>query len=457
MRHLPTQHLRARTGHLRTLRSRLPSSFGPVTVALFALALLAGAAGVAASGAAAGDEGPRGALPWAKPEEVGIDPAGLEKLSAAMHKLVDDGQLAGVLTAVARHGKLVHWETYGKRDLASGKPVEDDTIFRIYSMTKPVVGVALMTLYDEGKFQLDDPVSKYIPQLGGLRVAVADGPDGMPELAAADHDMTVRELMSHTGGLTYGIFGRSQTDLLYQKANVLDRDQTLEQMADKLAELPLLHQPGTKWQYSVSVDMQGHLIEVLSGKKLGDFLQERVFGPLGMTDTSFWVPAEKVERFAALYVPDNEGTLQPQPDDEYLTPPTFESGGGGLVSTAHDYLRFAQMLLNGGELDGKRILKSETVASMSRNQLPEGVTELAPIYPGNLFGLDFAIVDQPNERTDHPRAKGEYWWYGIGGTWFGINPTEKLIVLGMIQNRGGRAAFQARIESKRIVYEALEE
>ncbi|HVS15366.1 MAG TPA: serine hydrolase domain-containing protein [Thermoanaerobaculia bacterium] len=445
---------------LRTPRPRRSTLLVPLATALVALVLfLAGPSGVAAQAgvAAAVDEGPRSALPWAEPEEVGIDPAGLEKLSAAMHKLVDDGQLAGVLTAVARKGKLVHWETYGQRDLASGKPVEDDTIFRIYSMTKPIVGVALMTLYDEGRFQLDDPVSKYIPQLGGLKVAVADGPEGTPELADAERDMTIRELMSHTGGLTYGIFGRSQTDILYQKANILDRDQTLEQMADKLAELPLLNPPGAKWQYSVSVDVQGYLIEVLSGKKLGEFLRERIFEPLGMTDTAFWVTPEKVERFATLYVPDNEGNLQPQPADEYLTPPTFESGGGGLVSTAHDYLRFAQMLLSGGELDGVRILKPESVALMSRNQLPEGVTELAPIYPGNLFGLDFAIVDQPSERTDHPKAKSEYWWYGIGGTWFGINPTEDLIVLGMIQSRGGRAAFQARTEGKRIVYEALQQ
>ncbi|HVS66770.1 MAG TPA: serine hydrolase domain-containing protein [Thermoanaerobaculia bacterium] len=421
-------------------------------VVVVALLLVSGFGGPAAAAAEDGGDAP---LPWAEPAEVGIDPVGLEKLSAAMHELVDQGQLAGVQFAIARRGKLVHFESYGKRDLASGAPVEDDTIFRIYSMTKPIAGVALMTLYDEGKFQLDDPVSKYIPELGGLRVAVADGPDGMPELADAERDMTIRDLMTHTGGLTYGIFGRSQVDLLYQKASVLDREQDLEQLVAKLAKLPLLFQPGTRWNYSVSVDVQGRLVEVLSGKPFDQFLRERIFEPLGLKDTAFHVPPEKADRLATLYVPNNEGVLQPQSNDDVLIPPKFHSGGGGLVSTAHDYLRFAQMLVNGGELDGKRILKPETVALMTRNHLPDGVTGVERIAPGNRFGLDFAVVTDPNPAMDHPRSKGEAWWFGVGGTWFGVHPEEELIVLGMIQLRGGRAPFTARSSSKRLAYEAL--
>jgi CubicO group peptidase (beta-lactamase class C family) len=271
----------------------------------------------------------------------------------------------------------------------------------------------------------------------------------------AHHEMTIRELMSHTGGFTYGIFGRAQVDLLYQKANILDRDQTLEQFVTKLSKLPLLFQPGARWNYSVSVDVQGRLVEVLSGKPFDVYLEERIFRPLGMTETGFWVDEKRADRFATLYVPDNAGKFQPQSPADYLTKPTFLSGGGGLVSTMHDYLRFAQMLANGGELDGVRILKPETVALMTTSQVPATITEIAPIYKGNLFGLDFAIVDTPNEATDHPKAKGEFWWYGIGGTWFGVNAKEDLVVVGMIQIRGGRAPGKARITSKRLAYEAL--
>ena len=267
--------------------------------------------------------------------------------------------------------------------------------------------------------------------------------------------MTIRELMSHTGGLTYGLFGRSQVDILYQRANVLDRNQTLEEFSKKIASLPLIAQPGTQWVYSVSVDIQGRLIEVLSGKSFEDFLEERIFEPLGMTDTGWWVPEDKLDRFATLYSPDREGKLLPQGNAEYLDEPKFKMGGGGLVSTAEDYLRFAQMLVNEGEFGGKRILKPETVKLMRTNQLPEGMTQTAAIYPGNVFGLDFSIVADPNPRTDHERAKGEFWWYGIGGTWMGIHPTEELIVIGMIQVRGGMPPNMARIGSKRLAYEAI--
>ncbi len=394
-------------------------------------------------------------LATAKPADVGMDPAGLEKLNAAMHGMVDGDQLAGVVTMVARKGKVVHFDAYGKRDLENGVPVEKDTIFRIYSMTKPIIGVALMTYYDEGRFTLDDPVSKFIPEFKGLKVAKEDGPDGMPVVEDADHPMTMRELMSHTAGLSYGLFSQSQVDTLYTKAGVItDPNQNLKDMIDKLAKIPLRQQPGSMWHYSVAVDVQGYILEVLAGKPLDEVLNERLFGPLGMKDTAFWVEPDKVDRFSHMYQ-SNNGKLAQVEFGQYLEEPKFLSGGGGLVSTATDYMRFALMLAGGGELDGVRILKPETVKLMHTDHLPENVTDMGPLYRGNRFGLDFSIVTDPNPATDHERAKGEYWWYGIGGTWFGINPVQDLVVVGMIQSRDFRASAGARFTSKRLAYEAI--
>jgi CubicO group peptidase (beta-lactamase class C family) len=396
-------------------------------------------------------------LAKAKPADVGMDPAGLEKLSGAMRQIVDDGELAGVVTMVARHGKVVHFEAYGKQDLEKDIPMAKDTIMRIYSMTKPIAGVALMTLYEEGKFELDDPVEKYIPQFKGLKVAKADGENGQPIVEDADHPMTIRELVSHTGGLTYGLFSRSQVDTMYVQANVLDINSSLEEMVDKLGKIPLRQQPGTEWHYSVSVDVQGYLVEVLTGQPFDEVLKERIFEPLGMKDTDFWVPKDKQNRFSPLYVPNREGKLEAQPGDEYLTKPALFSGGGGLVSTAEDYMRFAQMVLNGGELDGVRILKPETVKMMHSNQLPDNIPFINPMIgnPGNTFGIDFAIVEEPDGKADHALAKGEFWWYGVGGTWMGINPIQNTVVVGMIQLRGGGAPRKARFVSKRLAYEAI--
>ena len=435
--------------HAAQVRSSLALFIAPLLVLVSALV----AVPVLAQAAAPAADAQSRDLAMVKPEEVGMSSEGLAALKSAMRKMVDDGELAGVLTMVARHGKTVHYDEYGKRDLATGAPIEKDTIFRIYSMTKPVVGVALMTLYEEGKFQLDDPVEKYIPVLANLKVATGDGPDGTP-LVDADHPMTIRELMSHTGGLTYGIFSRTPVDLMYQNAEILDFDSTIKEMVDKLSKLPLMFQPGSRWQYSVSVDVQGYLIEVLSGKPLDQFLEERIYEPLGMTDTAFWVEPEKVSRFARLYVPDSAGQFTAQPDDEYLKKPAFLSGGGGLVSTAPDYIRFAEMLANQGEYGGARILKPETVALMRQNHLPESIPGIT-FFPNHQFGLDFAIVNKPDGKTESTRAKGEFYWFGVGGTWFGVHPEHDLVVLGMIQLRGGRAAGKARLLSKKLAYDAL--
>ena len=395
-------------------------------------------------------------LETVEPAAVGMSAEGLGKLSAAMQGFVDRGVLAGVVTVVARHGKVAHFEAYGKQDIASGVPMAKDTIFRIYSMTKPIAGVALMTFYEEGRFQLDDPVAKYIPEFADLKVAKAQGPDGQPVVEDAHHPMTIRELVSHTAGLTYGFFSRSQVDTLYVRANVLDRNSTLKDMVTKLGGIPLRQQPGSAWHYSVAVDVQGYLVEVLAGKPFDAVLKERIFDPLGMKDTGFWIKPEDEPRTATMYQ-QRGGALTVNPSREYFTKPALFSGGGGLVSTAMDYTRFSEMMLNGGELEGVRILKPETVELMHTNQLPEGIDFINPQIgnPGNTFGIDVAIVAAPDAETDHPLAKGEYWWYGAGGTWFGINPVQDLIVVGMIQKFGVPGPKEVRVTSKRLAYEAI--
>ena len=394
-------------------------------------------------------------LAKAEPAAVGLRAEGMEALSAAMGKLVADGELAGVVTAVARRGKLAHFEVVGKQDIESDTPLAEDSIFRIHSMSKPITGVALMTFFDEGRFTLDDPVSKFLPELKGLKVAVGEK-DGELLLEDADHEMTIRELVSHTAGLTYGFFSQTPVDMLYRQANILDNNSTLADMVGKLAKIPLWAQPGAKWQYSVAVDVQGRLVEVLAGKPFDQVLRERVFEPLGMNDTAFFVPKEKAGRLATLYRQAG-GRLAALPPGQAFQAPKLFSGGGGLYSTAMDYLRFCQMLLNGGELAGQRVLKPETVRLMHTNQLPESVPFISPAIgaPGNTFGIDFAIVAEPDGRTNHPRAKGEYWWYGIGGTWFGVHPGEDLAIVGMIQNMMGPGGRKARLQSKRLVYAAL--
>ena len=397
-------------------------------------------------------EGPRD-LARVAPEAVGMSSDRLARLDNAMQGLVDEGLLAGITTMISRHGKIAHFGTFGHRDIEAGSEMSEDVIFRIYSMTKPITGVALMILYEEGKFRLSDPVHRYIPEFEGLVVAKADGPNGQPITEPADHPMTIRELMAHTAGLSYGIFSQSQVDTLYNEANVLDNDSTLKDMIDKLSTIPLRQQPGSMWHYSVAVDVQGYLVEVLSGQRFDEFLNERLFGPLGMNDTAFHVAADKADRFAQVYTHDEDGNLAPQEGfggrRNYLEPPNFLSGGGGLVSTTMDYMRFSQMLLNGGELDGVRILAPSTVRLMHMNHLPRDVKEMSP---GAGFGLDFGVVLDPVAHDGI--SKGEYWWGGAAGTWFWIDPKEDLVFVGMIQHFGPRRP-DVRSLSRRLTYQAI--
>jgi CubicO group peptidase (beta-lactamase class C family) len=421
--------------------------------------------GTASAGPAAAAS-PVAGLPSARPEDVGMSSERLARLSTAMEQLVADKRLAGITTAVARHGKLASFGTFGHRDIEAGATMAPDTIFRIYSMSKPITGVALMILYEEGKFRLSDPVSRYIPEFANLQVAASSGP-GPLRLEKLSHPITIRELMSHTAGFSYGLFSQSPVDAMYVEKRVLAYDGTLRDMITRLAGIPLRQQPGTMWHYSVAVDVQGYLVEVLSGQTFDQFLQERVFTPLGMNDTGFYVPKEKAGRFAQIYAYGKDRSLLPpskfdessrigsaviEPEtvvDKYLKPPTFLSGGGGLVSTTSDYLRFAQMLLNGGELDGVRILSPLTVNLMRQNQLPRTVREMSP---GVGFGLDFAVVDDPVAADGISR--GEYYWGGAAGTWFWIDPAENLVFVGMIQQLGNDRP-DVRSLSRRLTYQSI--
>ncbi len=393
----------------------------------------------------------------ATPESVGMSSERLGKLHEAMQGLVEEGRLAGITTMIARHGRIADFRTYGYRDIEADDPMAEDDIFRIYSMSKPITGVALMMLYEEGKFRLSDPVRRYIPEFADLKVAASWGPEG-PVLEDADHAMTIRELMTHTAGLAYGIGDPHPADRLYASEGVLDSSGTLEDMIHKLAELPLRQQPGTRWSYSIAVDVQGYLVEVLSGQPFDEFLQEQIFDPLGMVDTGFHVPSEDHGRFAQVYGYDEDRALVAPPSSDapvgsrpFLDPATFFSGGGGLVSTTMDYMRFCQMLLNGGELDGVRLLSPTTVEMMSRNHLPREMGEYAP---GAGFGLDFSVVLDPVEAGSV--SAGEYSWGGAAGTWFWIDPVEDLIFVGMIQQFGGGRP-DVRSLSHRLTYGAITE
>ena len=406
-------------------------------------------------------------LETASPSEVGVSAERLERLErldAGMQRLVDEGKLAGVVTMLARHGKVVFVDAVGKQDVSAGTPMARDTIFRIYSMTKPITGVAMMMLHEEGKFRLGEPVSKYIPGFANLKVHVGDRADGSPRLEDADRSMTMAELMSHTGGLGYGLGASNHVDRLYREHGVLNADATLASMIDKLSNLPLLAQPGTRWFYSVGVDVQGYLIEQLSGQPFAEFLEERIFEPLGMVDTAFYVPEAKLDRVAGIYRDGEDGGLAKTDMGPTRTSmPAGPSGGGGLWGTADDYLRFAQMMLNGGELDGVRLLSPRTVELMQTNYVTDEARRTMVAggaghwssMPGQGFGLDFAIALDP-AATGEPYPKGVYYWGGAAGTWFWIDPVTDLTFVGMIQHLGPAAAHVQGI-SRNLVYQAVVE
>ena len=427
-------------------------------VPVFIVALLSGACTVA------GDTDPTSRateltrdLAVVAPESVGLATDRLERLESGMQAFVDDGKLAGVVTLAARHGKIAHFSAAGVKDVETGDPIETDSIFRIYSMTKPVTGVAMMILYEEGRWRLDDPVSNYIPGFADVEVYAGEDPNGEPRLEAPASPLTMRQVMTHSGGLSYG-FSDHHVDQRYQEADVFDRSSTLQDMADKLATMPLMVQPGSRWIYSISVDLQGHLVEHLSGQPLADFFHDRIFEPLGMTDTAFYVPEDKMARLAAVHTVGDGGTLGRAPDGGFglLDPdptvrPSLPLGGAGLFSTAEDYARFAQMLANGGELHGERILAPRTVKMMATSHLsPEAE---ATMTPGLGFGLDFAVVLDA-AAAGVPTPEESYYWSGAAGTWFWIDPVTDLVFVGMIQHQG-QAIGEIQGLSRNLIYQAI--
>ena len=382
-----------------------------------------------------------------------VDKASLDAVKADLQGRIDESKLSGAVVMVAQDGEVLMHEALGYQNVEDQIPMSTDTIFRIFSMTKPVTGTALMMLYDEGKFDLDDPVEKHLPELAGMEVMVSQNDDGSWETEPANHPMTVRELMSHTGGLLYTP-GLSQgpIDEAYAAAGIMDLyGTTLEDSIPALKDIPLAYQPGTQWVYSISVDVQGYMVEKLSGQKFDDFLQERIFGPLGMNDTAFYVKSEKADRLARQYFPAQDGTLNRTDTGAFLNPPKFISGGGGLTSTSSDYMKFAQMHLNKGELNGVRILSEEAVEIMRSNHLPEGVEGIGQLYPGNVFGVDFAIVDNPD--VFQGASKGTHWWWGIAGSWFWIDPVEDIVFIGMIQNSDILYSVQIHGAARSAIYQ----
>ena len=399
-----------------------------------------------------------------KPESVGFSSERLERLHALMQEAVDKKYQAGIVTILARHGKVVDYRTYGERDVASHAAMTKDTIFRDYSMTKPVTGVAMMILYEQGKWLPSDPISKFIPEFEHLKVYKGADGSGTPILVDPDHAPTMRELMTHTAGFTYGFFGDTPVDAMYQKEKVL-QSPNLHEMIEKLAKIPLVYQPGTQWRYSVSMDIQGYIVEKLSGQSLPDFYRDHIYEPLGMKDAGFFVPEDKRSRFMTLYRSGPDGDLiadanaGPNPRD-YDHQPVMPSGGGGMVSTAEDYYRFASMLAEGGELDGARVLAPASVKLMSSNHLPEKLLSgefgigAQQMRPGFGYGYDCAVVFDP-PTANLPDGKGTFFWDGAAGTWFWIDPANDIVFIGMIQRMGGNGGMNLQYLSRSVVYGAL--
>ena len=337
-----------------------------------------------------------------------------------------------------------------------------DTIFRDYSMTKPVTGVAMMILYEQGKWLPNDPLSKYIPEFSQLKVFKGVGADGKMILVDPDHAPTMQELLTHSAGFSYGS-GHSLVDAAYQEKKPM-QSANLQEMITKLAALPLNYQPGKGWTYSLSMDIEGYLVEKLSGKPLPEFYRQNIFAPLGMQDAAFFVPQEKRSRLATNYRADAQGQLQPTPKPgdppDYAAQPTMPSGGGGMVSTAEDYYRFAQMLANGGELDGKRVLAPSTVKLLASNHLPAnlltgefGIGQHI-MRPGFGYGYNVAVVSDPAEASS-PVGKGTYFWDGAAGTWFWVDPANDVVFVGMIQRMIHPDNHALLYRSHALVYQAL--
>ena len=394
------------------------------------------------------------------PEEAGFSASRLSRIDTVMQRYIEQGKIAGIITTVARRGKTVHLEKFGMMDIEAQKPMQFDTIFRIASMTKPITSVAAMMLYEEGHFHLNTPISQFIPAFKEAQVLVKETESGH-ELAPLEREITFRHLFTHTAGLAYGFDPPDAIDRLYQaafqKLAQSGSPVTRKQAVEAIAQLPLAYQPGAKWRYSVAIDVLGYLVEVISGTSLDEFLKERIFKPLGMVDTAFFVPEEKAVRRAALYEYSEEAKRLRRVDIQF---PSFLSAGGGLVSTVHDYARFAQMLVNGGELDGVRLLGPKTVALMEMNHapaqvLPYGFAENDLYHAGYGYGLGMRVLMDVSQ-SGIAGSVGEFGWDGAFSTYFWIDRKEALYGLMMLQHQPN-AYYPIAQQFKALTYQALVE
>lgn len=406
------------------------------------------------------------------PSQAGFDEARLKALDREFEGSVTRGEVPGLTYLLVRHGKVAAFKSFGHALPATGLAQSNDSIVRIFSMTKPITGTAMMMLYEEGKWKLDDPISKFLPEMANLRVLTGRDASGNLITVPVNRTPTMRELMSHTAGFGYGLMpGNAVDDLFRSKAVTGSRN--LSELTAKVATIPLKFQPGEGWSYSIAVDLQARIVEVITGQSFADFLQQRIFGPLGMKDTGFYVPADKVGRFTELYgLNPADGKIVPIPAGfapqlgNFTDPNRQQSGGGGLVSTAADYGRFCQMVLNGGQLNGVRLLRKETIALMGQDVIPAGVqpdnglvtamgTTAFRFGPGVGFGLDYMVVKDPKQ-AGLPVGKGTLSWGGAAGTWFWIDPENDLYFIGMIQRLGGsRGMTDMPGLSQKLVYSAL--
>ncbi len=389
------------------------------------------------------------ALPCAAPEDVGLSSARLDRITAVMQREVERGRLPGAVALVARDGKIAYFESYGERDPVMGTPMTKDTIFRIYSMTKPIVTAAAMMLLEQGRFLLGDPISKYLPEFADMKVAVARG-DAI-DLIPAARAITIQDLLRHTSGLTYEFRGNGPVHKMYMAAKVYSLEMSAAEHVAALGRLPLLHQPGTRWEYSRSTDVVGRLIEVVSGTTLGAHLEEQILRPLAMADTAFHVPPAQIARLAEAFAQDPE-TGSAVRLMEVGQPPKFESGGAGLVSTTADYARFLQMLLNGGTLDGVRLLSRKTIEFVTADHLGAMTAASDLLPPGYGFGLGFAVRLQAGI-AQVPGSIGQYFWGGLAGTTFWVDPAERLFAILQIQAPGQREYY--RMLFRDMVYAAF--
>lgn len=396
------------------------------------------------------------------PEDVGLSGARLVKIDLLTQKYIEEGKLPGTLTLVSRKGKLAHLECQGYMDVEDSKPLKRDTIFRIYSMSKPITSVALMMLYEDGHFLLDDPVSRFIPGFKDLKVYQADEKNNV-RLKSTDREMTIKDLLTHTSGLAYGVLNETPVDALYQEKKVM-QSHDLDEMITKLCDLPLIFTPGSQWSYSIATDVCGYLVQKISNTSFDEYLKEQIFEPLGMDDTAFSVPENKAHRLAANYErnPDDSMKLVDSPDSSrFLKPASLHAGGMGLVSTADDYLKFTQMLVNKGEYDGSRLLGRKTVELMTSNHLPNNgdlssmgqpVFSETP-YDGIGFGLGFSVMLDP-AKASILGTPGEYAWGGAASTYFFIDPAEDMIVMLLTQLMPS-SAYPIRRELRVLAYQSI--